>query len=484
MAAPAATAGLRLLIAALCAAASPALSAAVTGYHDGTNASATWGWACDAATPAAHLTVVIKAYVNGSFGAIGAVVADRWREDVADAAVCGGTSNGNHGFVFTDYPPSLVDGQAHDLYAFAQLEGGALQLLGVSPLNLSLVPLGLWDQGLVNGRWRTDYFASAHGTAASPLQLDRDLAGGCWLAVPPVVPGGASPAGSGCLVAPTSYDVSNAASSDGRFDDAQFWVITANSEPAYRPAPGDGPPNQTDPVSAPGGGLYAVVTLPDAEGGVPSRRKAHLIINKNADPHVAAQRGPFLSYGLQSDWGNGHGAVTVLRAPGAPKTLAFAATLFDISPDQSHVNAAYLIVEAQWGGVKRWAYISLLDRHNTVNARASFNWNILGGLWFPGADIMFRDADDLNTTCRTRVPGWTPLPAMLTPAQTYVNSGAAARRSYLVDLELLFGCLSPDFLSPMPASGPIQITGVHFAIEQDFHAGNFTWVAFDSVALN
>ena len=462
------------------------VDAELLGYHDGTTASATWGWACDSANPQRRMTVVLKALVGGVLTEIGTATADRSRLDVANANVCGGSSDANHGFVFTRYPQSVVDGRTHDIYAYAQMPDGTLRLLDSSPQNLSLIPYGVWDQGLLDGRWRTDYFNRSTASAGDPLLLDAGPDGQCWLSAAPIVGGGPSPTGTGCLTLPTTYTASNAASSDGAFGASSFWVVSANSEPAYLAPYNSGPPDQTDPISAPGAGLYAVAVLPDNEGGAPLRKKAHLIINKLLDPDVRHDKGAFLSYGIQSDWGNGHGAVTVLRAAPAPKVLRFAATLFDIAPDPAadHVNLAYVFIEAQWEGVKRWAYISLLDRNFPVNARYSFNWNILQGVWFPGADIVFRDADRLDSECRERIPDWNGDVPMLVPAPTFQSRLNTARRTYRIDLEQLFTCLSGAFLAPMPPQGPVQVTGIHFAIEQDFRHDNYMWVAFDSVRLD
>ena len=166
--------------------------------------------------------------------------------------------------------------------------------------------------------------------------------------------------------------------------------------------------------------------------------------------------------------------------------LRFAATLYDIAPDPvaDHVNLAFVIVEAQWGGIKRWSYLRLLDRNYPINGRYSFNWNILQSFLFPGADIVFRDAHSVDSACREKIPGWNAVVPMMAPAQTFLTHGNVARRSYSLDLEQLFACLSDEFLSPMPPSGPIQITGIHFAIEQDYRHDNYTWVAFDSIRLD
>ena len=178
------------------------LEAAVIGHHDGTTASATWGWACDTANPEHRVTVVLTALVDGVLTEIGTATADRSRSDVAHAKACGATADANHGFVFTHYPQSVVDGRSHDIYAYARMPDGSLRLLSASPQNLSLVPRGIWDQGLIDGRWRTDYFDPATASAREPLLLDAGPDAQCWLSAPPFVGGGASPFGTGCLTFP------------------------------------------------------------------------------------------------------------------------------------------------------------------------------------------------------------------------------------------------------------------------------------------
>ena len=130
-------------------------------------------------------------------------------------------------------------------------------------------------------------------------------------------------------------------------------------------------------------------------------------------------------------------------------------------------------------------YIRLLDRNYPINGRYSFNWNILQSFLFPGADIVFRDAHSVDSaSARENSRMESPSCRCWPPAQTFLTHGNAARRSYSIDLEQLFDCLSDEFLTPMPPAGPIQITGIHFAIEQDYRHDNYTWVAFDSIRLD
>jgi hypothetical protein len=493
----------------------PIAHAAFVGYHEGTIVSATWGWVCQG--PTTRVKVFFKTYIGGVLTQIGTTTANRNRPDVA--STCGG--DGYHGFVFTDYPQSIMDGQAHDIYVYGKKNDGSLVLLTTSPHNVSFAITGLWDPGLINGRWRTDYYSQTAGTSSSPLTLDADQQQQCYLwgaAYYPVLGAGPSPTGNECLTSMSGFPFPNSysASSDGNFFGPNFWVLTANSEYGYLTPNNLGPPNQTDPISVPGTGLMAIAVLPDNEGGVPSRKKAHIIVNKQLEPQERKSNNkiPFLSYGVQSDWGNGHGVLTLLRQAGAPNILSFAITLFDIYPEPNspRFNSGYVIVEAQWGGKKRWAYISVLNRNNNnVGAidtnQGHFNWNILQGVWFPGADGVFKNADTLDSECAPRVPGWITIGSpqsiygsRIDPAITYNNTPnpgpTTARYTYTIDLMKLFTCLSPDFTHPMPGTGNIPITAVHFAVEESHDAFdldngqplnpqyvNYTWIAVDSVTL-
>jgi hypothetical protein len=56
------------------------------------------------------------------------------------------------------------------------------------------------------------------------------------------------------------------------------------------------------------------------------------------------------------------GITTILRDGVSSQTLTFAATLLDITNNSSLINLGYVIVEANWGGKKRWAYIACGDQ--------------------------------------------------------------------------------------------------------------------------
>jgi hypothetical protein len=82
--------------------------------------------------------------------------------------------------------------------------------------------------------------------------------------------------------------------------------------------------------------------------------------------------------------------LTILRDGVSSQTLTFAATLLDITNNLSLINLGYVIVEANWGGKKRWAYIALLHRNHSVTSHFGFNRSLYGSVWFPGTDIVPR----------------------------------------------------------------------------------------------
>ncbi|GEM_PF-2202191 len=112
-----------------------------TGYHDGSNCSASNGWVCDADDY--NSPVDVHFYEGGTF--IGAMTANQSRPDLPGAGVCGG--NPNHGFSWAT-PANLKDGNAHNITAYAINIGPAAgnPVLGYSPKTIQCAPT-------VNGGW-------------------------------------------------------------------------------------------------------------------------------------------------------------------------------------------------------------------------------------------------------------------------------------------------------------------------------------------
>jgi len=500
--------------AALCAAAAGA-HAVVLGYHDVSDPVKTAGWVCDTANPAPLLVHLYAQTADGP-KLIDSQWADKPRTDLA--ALCGGAG---HAFRFADYAAS-PDGLA--LYAragavpmavVADTPAGPVQVNG-SPRAVSFAPVGIWDAGLVSGRWRTDYDNPDEGTAAAPLLL-----GECPFSTP-VSDGYTAFSGGGydpvtrCRYGSTVLPRSNAASSDGTWPQHAYWAVIANVEDALaNPLCVDGPPGQSLPLRAPGTGeVFGLVALPDFEAGHPERKKMHMVLNSSnwTACRNGSYGGPYLSFAAQAERGN-DGVITYLNRPGAATTLRFGMTLMDIAdprpelvgapPGARRYSQAHVLIEVMWGGVRRWLFIELVPdtrrvagtAEGSVDAHVRFNWHMVDSMLHPGADYLFKSATVLSAQCRAEgvvVP-------VLDRAATWVNPAtrAQSRRDYAIDLQRVFDCLNRRGEwgpAPMPAH-PVPVVGVMFGMEQDdrfYLDGEFTgvaapnalWIAVDGVRLD
>jgi hypothetical protein len=112
----------------------------------------------------------LRAEVDGALTLLDTQLADKRRDDLA--TVCAGTS---HAFRFSDYartPEGIAlygNTKPVRIHVFAETDQGQV-LLGASPRPVSFAPAGLWDAGLSDGRWRTDFDNPLEGTAAAPLR--------------------------------------------------------------------------------------------------------------------------------------------------------------------------------------------------------------------------------------------------------------------------------------------------------------------------
>lgn len=508
----------RFVAAAVCAVSMllwcSAVRAAVIGYHDVSDPVKTAGWACDTNGVA---PVRVHLYVQTAAGLklLDSQWADKRRGDLH--SVCGG---GDHAFRFADYAAN-ADGVAlygtHEpvpMFVYVESPSGLVPLSG-SPRHASFAAVGLWDAGLRSGRWRTDFANPDEGTAVAPLLL-----GECPFETPvsdgfTAFSGGGPNALTRCRYGNKVFSGSNAASSDGTWPVHSFWAVVANVEDALEnPLCVSGPPGQSLPVAAPGvGEVFGLVALPDGEAGDPDRFKVHMVLNSRnwTACRNGSYGGPYLGFAAQADRGN-NGLLTYLNLPGAPTTLRFGLTLMDIASERPELLGApagarrysqsHVLVEAAWGGVKRWLFIELVpDVRNvsgtgegSVDVHVRFNWHMVNSMLHPGADYLFKAGTVLSAQCAEEgvvVP-------VLDRAATYVNPAtrARARRDYAIDLQRVFNCLNRRGewgAAPMPAH-PVPIIGVMFGMEQDDRlyldgefigatAPNALWVAFDNIRL-
>ena len=276
----------------------------------------------------------------------------------------------------------------------------------------------------------------------------------------------------------------------------------------------NGPPGQSLPIGLPGtGNVFGVAALPDVETGNPDRIKMHLVLNSWdwGGCRNGSYGGPYLAFAAQADRGN-NGVITYLNLPAAPAILRFGLTLMDIAaeapehygapPDAKRYGQAHVLIEALWGGVKRWLFIELVpDVRNVAgtaegsgDAHVRFNWHPVNSMLYPGADYLYKSGTVLSAQCAAEgvvVP-------VLDRAATYANpvTRGRARRDYAIDLQRVFACLNRRGewgAAPMPAH-PIPISGIMFGVEQDdrfYRNGEFTgvaapnalWIAVDGIRL-
>ena len=489
--------------------------AAIIGFHDSSDSVKTIGWACS--TSSAD-PVKVHLYVNngGILKRLDSQLADKRRDDLG--STCTGVG---HAFRFSDYA-ATADGvalysmaSAVELHVYAETPEGLQRLTG-SPRAASFAPVGLWDPGLINGRWRTDLNNPVEGTAQAPLLL-----GDCVFTTPfsdgyAAFSGGGDDPTTHCRYGSIINPVSNAATSEpSGWPQDSFWVITANVEAAFdNPRCANGPPGQSQQITHPGtGSLFGVAALPDGETSHPERKKFHLVLNSlNMNECRTSSYGiPYLAFGAQADRGN-NGPITYLNRPGMKTVLKFGMTLMDIAERNPafattqralrRYRQSHLLIEAIWHGKKRWLFVELLpDARRSdgvvdtgIDAHIRFNWHMVDSFIYPGADYVYKSAAVLSAQCAQERVLVTPP----SPSNTYLD--AATRENshieYSIDLQRTFDCL--DRLAtwgaePMPTH-PIPITGIHFGIEMDdrlYRDGAFTgqtapnalWIALDDIHL-
>lgn len=498
--------------AAMAALASSASAAAIVGFHDVSDPVKTMGWVCSTGD-AAPVKVSLYADTLAGSKLLDTQVADKRRDDLAGLCPGGDVA---HAFRFSDYAAHGADIYAAkgkvSIRVMGETATGPAAIAG-TPRSVSFEPVGIWDHGLVTGRWRTDHDNPFEGTSRAPLLL-----GDCAIATASAsssLAAGGGDALTGCRYDSTISPASNAATSDASWPTRDYWALIANIENSFdNPLCIDGPPGQSAAVGMPGSGaLFGVVALPDSESdAASSRQKMHLVLNSMPYSRCRTQSYaiPHLSFGAQADRGNG-GIITYLNQPGAKTTLRFAMTLMDIAdkrPDafgdagEGHTRSsqAQFVVEAMWGGRKRWLIVEVLpDPHTdasmgTVDTRVQFTWHMVNSFLYPGADFAFKSAAVMSTQCAAE---GVAVPTMKRSA-TWGDPAtrAESRTDYSVDLQKAFDCLARlgTWGSESMPSHPVPVTGLHFGIGQDdavYQDGTSTarrlpnaiWVAVDGVRI-
>jgi len=320
---------------------------------------------------------------------------------------------------------------------------------------------GFPDQGFSGGTpvIRTDFASSNEGTAANPLTL-----GPICLYAP-------------CRTGPVAYGQSNYWSQNLPANcyviGCQYWILGMNNEDAWTTL-NPGPPNASLPRAAPGSGIMGFTTL-YGNDNFPGDTlwRAHLVLNISssfANPAPGAT--PFLSLGAWTGHGT-NGPIGVLNpsTSNALSILSFGERLWDFQPptrryaSQDATLASYVYITAKWGSAPRMVAV-MLFHDNIKNSTAAtlahlkWNWNIQESSYYPGAEIVFIDAEDVQAHCGFSIP-------RLTTKGQEIN--------YRIDPTALFACVRNQFSEPFPTTANIPITAVFWASEATGKDGG-VWV--------
>jgi hypothetical protein len=352
------------------------------------------------------------------------------------------------------------------------------RLAGVA-LSVSLLPsvsagAGLWDPGVLDGSWRSDFDSRLAGSAAQPLTYPAQCAfpfaefAFCRGTYRPIPGLGAQPV----AVFPVTNWASHVSNSEGK-----FWLVGANVEPALDANCNSGPPNQSEPVVAPFEGVFGVRVQPALDSHRPYQNEVVLAVDLSHRPRQLASRPrcvtrdyvPYLGFGIASERGGG-GAPLARLGDGSAPLLRFNyrlvdanAELFDVGepvPPKPRGQYAGMYVEAKWGGTRRWVWLDLINAHSlpSPSVRVAWNWGIVESFHFPGAEIVFTSGPTLQQECGSD--------GFAMPATAPAVFASRQPLSFAIDLQRMFDCVGDKFSTPLASQpGPVEITGVHFFVE-------------------
>lgn len=309
------------------------------------------------------------------------------------------------------------------------------------------------DQGMTQTpAVKTEYVDAKTGTNAQPLVIGDCLWGNCRTERLVFANGNAWQQNLTCDPC------------TGPHQPGAYWTVLFNNEPRADPR-NPGPPDVSLPRSLPAQGLMGFQTRRgDASLSNDRRWRAHLVLDFiEADDPVPGGI-PFLGFGEFSARGNRDRPLGYLN-PGArtkPSVLTFGARLWEAVPptsggSQPATLASYVWTLANWGTKPKAIFITLYHfnlQNSTPPAKPAtyhFSWPIAQSALYPGAEIVYIDAEDAAFYCRFSVP----------------TLALGADREYHIDLTTLYRCLSDRglFTEPMPATKNLPITQVLWANE-------------------
>lgn len=347
----------------------------------------------------------------------------------------------------------------------------------------------LHDAGMVEAAFSTDYgLRSAYGTSADPMQLvscpyigvDEDdwvqniVNGEFW-----------GPEFYWCeniAMLPRTYPASNDLQI-GDVADGTYWTIVSNNEgnpnafntidgPVCTAQCNPGMPGKSLPVIDPASqdGVMGLHVESHSSGF----HRAHLVVSNleldatgGANPsNQRVGRIPFLSFGSDTDTrgalvptGNPNDAITRLQDPSSPHWLTFVnrlegAVVGEVgSGGQPNISAfeSWLGLIANWGGQNRMILLALTHFNTDVHGISrNWNWPITDSVLYPGAEIAFLDAEDMQASCGIFVPRL---------------QCAGEKIKYKINVDDIYACAESMNLFSDPIVPNAPVTGIHFANE-------------------
>lgn len=342
---------------------------------------------------------------------------------------------------------------------------------------------GFWDQGFISPRVRTNYSSSTQGQAGNPLTTTSPCP--YFVTTDPLL-------ANGCQTSPTTYTASNAFSLNlGSFTDTKFWVLVNNNEPAFNSC-NSGPPDNSQPRSSPGSGIFGYNAVLDTAAGENFYRH-HLVLNMNFTNSCGGGAIPYMSIGAHSNRGN----VSVLGTAnlgalnptaGVPHSVAFTTKLYSYAPPSSGALVYRLVTVATWPdaqgrSIPRMIQLNLfhsgLDDSSAAGpGRIHWNWPIEQDTFYAGAEVVYFDAEDVQTLC-----GF--------PVYRMISSDVNKEIAYDIDLQALYKCASTPrgteniqgFSNAMPVTSNLPITMVDWAVEGQATSG-VLWPAVSNTVMH
>lgn len=449
----------------------PGTGHSVSGSVDAVDQQSVLGWACYSGDPNTKLSVELWA-IDASTGGwvyITTAAADKQQTDVGRAGMCGsGLESSYHGFELAIYPDNMLSrNKNYSVYAYHRPTG---QLLGGGGRSV-----GFPESGLpTSGYWRTDFDdpnlrspallsciwpflgANQRGDANDdPLWL---TAGATWRYGPWAPLQFVTPS-NWCITYDTvkanpasSWAQSNSATNAPYWPTGNFWVVSANNEPAYSQL-NSGPPNQSLPLNA--GAVYSLGATGDGFVLGADNTQTPKDIYGNV---IVTGATPYLSIGAQM--GRGSPGALAFVDPGGPDTfLEFSATKNLEAGTVNPYHAMFAYIEGMWGGAKRMIGVSLQSQ---ATGRVHWNWNVSPSFFYPGAELNFISIDDLVSHCNLQNASVQKMDGV--PVGITLN--------YSIPLRGLFQCIDNNWVAGLgwtaarPTSQPLLISGIHLAIEQ------------------